>query len=106
MYSFPLPPILTYPYSRSLGTIADISHYGWVSSAGWAGIEINDFPELKAWEDRMAARPGVKKGQDVPEPSNIKALLKDKEATEKYAAKSRDWVQAGMKEDAKKHERK
>lgn len=49
-------------------TIADIAHWGWVSAAGWAGIEINDFPNLKAWEDRMWAREGVKKGANVPDP--------------------------------------
>jgi glutathione S-transferase len=49
-------------------TIADIAHYGWIASAGWAGIEIDDFPTLKAWEERMEKRPGVSKGQDIPVP--------------------------------------
>lgn len=83
-------------------TIADIAHYGWVEAAGWPGIDIDEFPELKAWEERMLARPGVAKGRDVPEPSKLREMLKDKEATEKYAAQSRAWIQAGMKEDAKK----
>jgi glutathione S-transferase len=83
-------------------TIADIAHYGWVDAAGWAGIEIDEFPELKAWEDRMAKRPGVAKGKHVPEPSTLKEILKDKETAEKHAAENRAWVQAGMKEDAQK----
>lgn len=83
-------------------TIADISHFGWVATAAWAGIEINDYPELKAWEARMEARPAVAKGKDVPEPNNIKALLQDKEAAEEMASKNRAWVQAGMKADAQK----
>lgn len=83
-------------------TIADIAHYGWIAAAGWAGVEIEDFPALKAWEDRMAARPGVEKGRHVPDPHTIKELLKDKEKMERHAAESRKWVQEGMKADAER----
>lgn len=84
-------------------TIADISHYGWVEAAGWPGIDINEFPELKAWEERMASRPGVLKGRDVPEPGKLRDIIKQgPEAIEKAAAESRAWVQAGMKADAQK----
>jgi glutathione S-transferase len=44
-------------------TIADIAHWGWVASAGWAGVDIDDFPYLKAWEEKMLKRPGVEKGR-------------------------------------------
>ncbi|KAJ4993774.1 Disulfide-bond oxidoreductase YfcG 2 [Stagonosporopsis vannaccii] len=83
-------------------TIADIAHWGWVASAGWAGVEIEDFPNLKAWEERMAERSGVEKGRHVPEPHTIKELLKDKAKMEQRAAAAREWVQAGMKADAEK----
>ncbi|KAF1919117.1 glutathione S-transferase [Ampelomyces quisqualis] len=87
-------------------TIADVAHYGWIASAGWAGIEIDEFPSLKAWEERMTARPAVEKGRHVPDPHNIKELLKDKAKMDDYAAKSRAWVQKGMKEDAAKKSEK
>lgn len=83
-------------------TIADISHWGWVSCAGWSGIDIDEFPQLKAWEERMASREALEKGRHVPEPHTIKDLLKDKAKMEEVAAKSRAWVQAGMKADSKK----
>lgn len=83
-------------------TIADIAHYGWVSSAGWAGVDIDEFPSLKAWEERMTSRPGVEKGRHVPDPHSIKELLQDKDKMEKYAAESRKWIQGGMKQDAEK----
>lgn len=67
-----------------------------VAAAGWAGIEIDNFPKLKAWEERMTARAGVEKGRHVPDRHTIKELLKDKEKMEKHAAESRKWVQAGM----------
>lgn len=83
-------------------SIADIAHWGWVAAAGWAGVDIDEFPHLKAWEERMAQRPGVEKGRHVPSPHNIKELLKDKEAVERHAAQTREWVQQGMKGDSKK----
>jgi len=82
-------------------SIADIAHWGWIAAGGWAGIDIEEFPTLKAWEERMWARPAVQKGANVPDPYRMKELLADKEATEKYAAESSKWIQSGMKQDAK-----
>jgi glutathione S-transferase len=81
-------------------SIADITTIGWVMSAGWAGVEIDEFPHLKAWEEMMMRRDGVEKGRHVPSPHRIKEM-KDKEAVERHAAQSRAWVQEGMKGDAK-----
>jgi glutathione S-transferase len=95
------------PYQQvTHATFTDLAHYGWIASAGWAGIEIDEFPALKAWEERMTARPGVEKGRHVPDPHTIKELLKDKAKMEEHAAKSRAWVQKGMKEDAAKKSEK
>ncbi|KAK5707973.1 Glutathione S-transferase 2 [Elasticomyces elasticus] len=84
-------------------TIADIAHWGWISAAGWAGINIDDFPNLKAWENRMWDRPAVQKGANIPDPYKMKELLADKEKMERHAAQSREWVQQGMREDAEKN---
>jgi glutathione S-transferase len=83
-------------------TIADIAHWGWVTNAHWPGVEIDEFPALKAWDDRMLARPGVEKGRNVPDPHAGKALKNDPEKAAKVAAEGRKWVQAGMQADAKK----
>ncbi|EUC48867.1 hypothetical protein COCMIDRAFT_33735 [Bipolaris oryzae ATCC 44560] len=83
-------------------TIADIAHYGWGAAAGWAGVDLDKFPAVQAWLDRMEAREGVEKGRHVPDPHRMRELLKDKAKMEEQAAKSRAWVQAGMKEDAEK----
>ena len=88
-------------------TIADIAHWGWVFSAYWAGVDINDFPALKAWEERMLARPAVEKGRHVPDPhGGLKKLANDPEKLKEHEAESRKWVQAGMAADAKKFEKK
>lgn len=83
-------------------TIADIAHWGWVTAAGWAGVDIEEFPNLKAWDERVLERPGVEKGRHVPTPHRMKELLKDKEATERYAKEASQWIQKGQQEDAKK----
>jgi glutathione S-transferase len=73
-------------------TIADITTYGWVRHAGWAGVDIEEFPKLKEWEEKLEVREGVKKGRDVPKPDKIKELLKDKEAAGKAAAAAGKWI--------------
>ncbi len=83
-------------------TIADIAHWGWVTAAGWAGVDIEEFPALKAWEERMLQRPGVEKGRHVPTPHKMKELLKDKEATERFAKEVSGLIEKGQKEDAGK----
>jgi glutathione S-transferase len=76
--------------------------WGWISAAGWSGVEIDEFPNLKAWEERMLARPAVERGRHVPSPHTIKDLLKDKAAIEKREQDARAWIQASQAEDAKK----
>ncbi|PCH06774.1 Zinc finger, CCHC-type [Penicillium occitanis (nom. inval.)] len=82
-------------------SIADISHWGWIASAGWAGVDIEEFPHLKAWEEKLAAREGVEKGRHVPERHTIKEVLKDKDQIAKHSAHTLQWVQKGMADDAK-----
>lgn len=83
-------------------TIADIAHWGWVTAAGWAGVDIEEFPHLKAWDERMLKRPGVEEGRHVPDPHRMKELLKDKAATEKHAKESAAWIQREQAKDAAK----
>ena len=73
-----------------------------MTAAGWAGVDIEEFPHLKAWDDRMLARPGVEKGRHVPSPHRMKEMLANKEETEKHAAESAKWIQQGQAADAKK----
>jgi glutathione S-transferase len=82
-------------------SIADITHWGWVAAAGWAGIDIEEFPHVKAWEERIVQRPAMEKGRHVPSPHTIKDLIKDKATMDKHAADARAWIQQGMKDDAK-----
>ena len=74
----------------------------WVTGAFWSGVDIDEFPALKAWDERMLKRPGVEKGRHVPDPHRIKELSKDPAKMKEHAEKSRAWVQQGMQADASK----
>jgi len=84
-------------------TIADIANWSWIALSMYVEVSLDDFPALKAWEERMWARPAVKKGSDVPEVYKFRELLKDPEALERLSNSGRDIVQKGMKEDAEKN---
>ena len=47
-------------------SIADIAIYPWTQRHDWQGIDFADFPKVRAWCDRLAARPAVAKGMAVP----------------------------------------
>jgi GSH-dependent disulfide-bond oxidoreductase len=55
--------------SRYLGgddySIADIATFPWLRNWKNQGIELSDYPHLKAWFDQIAARPAVQRGVDV-----------------------------------------
>jgi GST-like protein len=48
-------------------SIADIASWPWIVPA-WQGQDLNEFPDLKAWYERMAARPAVEKGRAIRPP--------------------------------------
>jgi GST-like protein len=46
-------------------SIADFACIGWISRWEWVDIDWATYPNLKAWFDRMMARPAVAKGMDI-----------------------------------------
>ncbi|ROW08398.1 hypothetical protein VMCG_03338 [Cytospora schulzeri] len=57
---------------RGRFSIADISLLGWANAARFGGIDLpNLFPHVVAWLDRCLARPGVKRGFEIPVPSSF-----------------------------------
>ncbi|CAJ0551076.1 Ff.00g110060.m01.CDS01 [Fusarium sp. VM40] len=84
-------------------TIADVSIWGWVASAKWAGVDLSEFPHLEKWLYKLLERPGFEAGRHVPTHHAAFEVSKlSEEELEKKAEASRGWVQAGMKADAKK----
>lgn len=47
-------------------SIADLACYIWAQSAAWCGIDIDEFPAVKAWRDKIAKRPAVQRAMRVP----------------------------------------
>lgn len=81
--------------------LADIANFGWVNSAAWAGIDIEEFPNLKAWYEKLKARPGFAAGLDVPQ-KNVYRDIKDPKEMERVAKEASAWVMKGMEEDKKR----
>ncbi|SMR50219.1 unnamed protein product [Zymoseptoria tritici ST99CH_3D1] len=52
-------------------SIADIANFSWVNVAYFAGVDLDQFPNLKKWWERINARPAVKKGVAIPNESTI-----------------------------------
>ena len=67
--------------------------FGWVNAHSWAGIDIEPFPKLKAWLERIRARPGAYAGLGVP--TRTKPLTKEEE--EKVAKEASEWILSGNK---------
>ena len=48
-------------------SIADIATWPWAVTHNWSGIDIEGLVHLKAWLERMAERPAVARGRNIPE---------------------------------------
>jgi glutathione S-transferase len=56
-------------------TIADIANFTWVNVHAWAGVAIDDLPNLAAWRERIRERPAVQRGLAVPGKVESQAIL-------------------------------
>ena len=48
-------------------SIADIATWPWVILHGWAGVDVDDLPNLERWIEKVGSRPAVIKGRSIPE---------------------------------------
>lgn len=47
-------------------SIVDIAHFGWFFTAVHMGFHFDNYPNLKAWYDRVGSRSAVQKGVTIP----------------------------------------
>lgn len=47
-------------------SVADIATFPWTARHEWHKVELAEFPNVKRWYDRIAARPAVTRGMKVP----------------------------------------
>jgi glutathione S-transferase len=69
--------------------------------AGWAGVNIDEFPNAKKWEEMMSVRKGVSEGSNVPKKLKIKEKMKDPDWQETYGKAASEWIMKGMADDMK-----
>ena len=57
-------------------SIADIANWSWVRGYKWAGVDIDGLDNLGRWLDAIGERPAVRRGQDVPVPTDLEEMLR------------------------------
>jgi glutathione S-transferase len=58
-------------------SIADIASFAWVWGYKWSGVSIEGLDHLHRWLDEIQDRDAVKRGQDVPEPTDLDKMLRE-----------------------------
>jgi glutathione S-transferase len=58
-------------------SIADIANFSWVWGYRWSGVSIDGLDHLSRWLAEIQAREAVKRGQDVPEPTDLDQMLRE-----------------------------
>lgn len=51
-------------------SIADIATWPWISRFAWQKIDLHEYPNVRDWYTKIAARSAVKRGYDVPRKTN------------------------------------
>ncbi len=51
---------------RGAYSIADMATWPWVSRFEWQEVNLNEFPNVKDWYVRIAERPAVQRGYQIP----------------------------------------
>ncbi|KAJ3114148.1 hypothetical protein HK100_001756 [Physocladia obscura] len=78
-------------------SIADIACFGWVAAHEWAiNTDLAQYPLLNDWLHRLAKRPAVVAGMNVPSENKLIAndfkIALSAEEAEKQAKAARDWI--------------
>lgn len=58
-------------------SIADISTWPWVNVHDYVEVSLDEFPNLKRWEEELSKRPSFIKGMDIPNKVDHKADEED-----------------------------
>jgi GSH-dependent disulfide-bond oxidoreductase len=62
-------------------SIADIANWCWCRIHNWAGVDVDDLPNLQRWMAAIEQRPGCAKGVRVPHQTNYNKPDEDSVAT-------------------------
>ena len=57
---------VTSRYLSGSYSIADMAVWPWVSGFEWKSISLDDFPQVRRWNEQFAAKLAVQRGYDQP----------------------------------------
>lgn len=57
--------LLGQEYVAGAYSIADMAIYPWIARYDWQGIQLEDYPNVKAYYERISARPAVQKALSI-----------------------------------------
>ena len=60
-------------------SIADIANYAWVWGYKWSGVSIDGLDHLSRWLQAVGERDAVRRGKDIPEPTDLDKMLREAE---------------------------
>lgn len=63
-------------------------------------IDLTEFPTLQVWHKRMASRPAVQKGYNVPSGTDLNKVLDEPGKLKEFLANNKSWIAHGLKKDA------
>lgn len=66
-----------------------------IRSANWAGLDINEFPALKDWMQRIEDRPATIAALKIPEQDMRTRMKQDPDLEKKVMAESSAWIMKG-----------
>ncbi len=58
-------------------SIADIANWSWVHGYKWSGVSVDGLDHLARWLQAIGQRPAVRRGKDVPEPTDLEAMIEE-----------------------------
>lgn len=71
-------------------SIADIANFSWVNVAYFAGVNLDQFPNLYKWWERINARPAVQRGISIPSESKLVNQAYKKRLTDEEGFKEKE----------------
>jgi len=72
-------------------SIADIANWCWVRTHRWSGVSVEGLDHLNRWKDTMKAKPGLRRGVEVPVAGGPPAS--DEKAAEQFSKGARSILQ-------------
>jgi glutathione S-transferase len=75
-------------------TIADLASFTWVGTSYRLGIDLNEYPNIKKWVEKLDAIPQIAKGLDVPSENSSRIIRQNPEELKKQLEEAKQKISA------------